>query len=120
MAGVTAITFSKVFATSKPTETTTATATTTTTTTTATEYELLISAFKFEPDSLTIKAGDTVTWLNKDIVPHTATATDKSWDTGNIKTHQRKSITFSKASSTSYFCAYHPSMQAKLNIIVED
>lgn len=111
MAGFTAITFSKTFATSNTSQASK--------TSTTVEHEIVITGFKFEPDLLKIKAGDTITWLNKDIVPHTATATDESWDTGIIEQDQRKSVTFTKESTSSYFCFYHPSMEAKLDIIVE-
>jgi len=109
MAVVTAIVFSKTLiaseslATSKPTE-----------------HQVVIKAFKFEPTLLKIKAGDSITWLNKDIVPHTATASDESWDTGIIEKNQSKAITFSESSTSSYFCLYHPMMKAGLEIIMED
>ncbi|MEH6456753.1 MAG: cupredoxin family copper-binding protein [Cocleimonas sp.] len=108
MAVTTAIVFSKALIASEPQ-----------TTSKPIEHKIVITAFKFEPVILKIKAGDSVTWLNKDIVPHTATASDESWDTGMIETNQSKSITFSKNSTFSYFCFYHPTMKAKLEIIVE-
>jgi len=102
MAVTTAIVFSKTLIASEPTE-----------------HQIVITSFEFEPILLKIRAGDRITWLNKDIVPHTATASDDSWDTGIIETNQSKSVTFSKSSTSSYFCFYHPTMKAKLNIIVE-
>ena len=39
-----------------------------------------IVKFKFVPAQLQVAAGDTIVWVNKDIVPHTITSTDKSWD----------------------------------------
>jgi len=86
----------------------------------STEHQIVITSFKFEPETLEIKTGDTITWINKDIAPHTATASDKSWDTGIIKFNQSKSITFDKQPTTSYFCLYHPMMKAKLNITVKE
>ncbi len=109
MAVTTAIVFSKTLIASEPQ-----------TTSKPTQHQIVIAAFKFEPAILKIKAGDSVTWLNKDIVPHTATASDKSWDTGMIETNQSKSITFSKSSTSSYFCFYHQTMKASLEIIIED
>ena len=44
-----------------------------------------IHKMKFQAGMLNVKIGDTVTWVNKDIVPHTATANDKSWDSGRFK-----------------------------------
>ncbi len=78
------------------------------------EHIVEITGFKFIPDSLTVKAGDTITWINKDIVPHTASADDNSFDTGELKQDESGSITVSSDQTISYFCKFHPSMKAKL------
>tara|TARA_R110002073_G_scaffold85978_26_gene204337 strand:- start:528 stop:848 length:321 start_codon:yes stop_codon:yes gene_type:complete len=44
-----------------------------------------IEKLKFSPPVLEAAVGDTITWVNCDVVPHTATALDKSWDTGLLK-----------------------------------
>jgi len=43
-----------------------------------------ISDLTFSPQSLEVKVGDTITWVNNDFIPHTATAVDKSWDSKNL------------------------------------
>ena len=86
----------------------------------AVEHQIVINVFKFEPALLKLKVGDSISWLNKDIVPHTATASDGSWDTGEILTNQSKLITFVKGSTSSYYCFYHPMMKGKLEIVVVD
>lgn len=73
-----------------------------------------IQNFLFSPKTLSVKAGDRITWINKDIVPHTATAADKSWDTGNLKPKESSMITVTKDMVESYFCRFHPSMKAKI------
>lgn len=75
-----------------------------------------IHKFKFSPDTLIVKPGDTITWVNKDIVPHTATATDKSWDTGKIKKGERARIVVGEAFQESYFCRYHTTMKATVSV----
>ena len=80
----------------------------------STEHVVEITGFKFVPESLTVKAGDTITWINKDIAPHTASADDKSFDTGELKQNESGSITISSDQTITYFCKYHPSMKAKL------
>ncbi len=76
--------------------------------------------FKFVPPSLTIKTGRTVTWTNKDAIPHTATSTadPKVWDSGNLNQNQDYSFTFDKAGTYDYFCIYHPYMKG--TIVVEE
>jgi len=54
-----------------------------------TAHIIEIRDFVFSPISVEVKAGDTITWTNFDIVPHTATAIDHSWDSHTSKTNQR-------------------------------
>ena len=75
-----------------------------------------IARFRFAPDRLVVEPGDRVTWINRDIVPHTATAIDESWDTGEIAPGQEGSMTVTAALTVDYFCRFHPSMKAALRI----
>lgn len=84
---------------------------------TAAEYSIDIAGFTYEPASLTILEGDTVTWLNLDQVPHTATADDASWDSGTLNHGESWSHTFETAGVWDYYCVIHPSMTGV--IIVE-
>lgn len=63
---------------------------------------------------LTIPIGTTVTWRNADDVPHTATARDGGFDTGNLAPGGSASLAFTTAGSFAYFCRYHPSMAGTL------
>lgn len=80
----------------------------------ATPNAVVIQGFAFGPSSLTIAKGGTVTWTNNDKVPHTATADDGSWDTGNIAAGASKSLTFANAGTFAYHCTVHPMMKATL------
>ena len=77
-------------------------------------HTVIISEFKFTPEALHVNPGDKIVWINQDIVPHTATAVDRSWDTGAIGTHERKEIVVTKTQTLDYFCFYHPMMTAQL------
>lgn len=79
-----------------------------------------IRGFKFSPDKLRVRAGDRITWSNRDIAPHTATANDESWDTGEIKKGETKSMRVTSGMSGGYFCRFHPQMTAELVIIVDN
>lgn len=81
-------------------------------------HQVKIRKFKFSPQLLKVKLGDTVTWTNEDIAPHTATANDKSWSTGRLKKGQSESIIVKDAMSTDYFCKFHPNMKASLKLTV--
>jgi plastocyanin len=81
-----------------------------------TTHTVAIKAFKFDPPSLNVKAGDKITWINEDLAPHTATAKDKSWDTGRLKKGQSKTIEVTADFSLDYFCRFHPNMKAALQL----
>lgn len=82
----------------------------------AVTHTIEIRKMVFVPASLKVKAGDTVVWVNRDIVPHTASASDGSWDTGLIASNQTKSIVITSDTAIWYFCQYHPSMQAQFEL----
>lgn len=65
----------------------------------------------FEPATITVNVGDTVTWRNTDDVPHTSTSDDEVWDSGALATGEEFSFTFEEAGTFPYFCAFHPGME---------
>lgn len=81
-----------------------------------TDHVVAISDFEFNPATLSVKAGDRITWTNSDIAPHTATALDGSWDTGELTRGQSKTLVVTEPFSSDYFCQFHPSMTATLNV----
>ena len=58
----------------------------------------------------TSRIGRRGTWTNDDAVPHTATASDGSFDSGNLNPGQSFSLTFSTAGAYAYICQYHAGM----------
>ena len=73
-----------------------------------------IRNFRLVPASLENAPGTTVTFVNDDEEPHTATAADKSFDSEALDTHETWKHTFSKPGSFAYFCEMHPQMKGKL------
>jgi plastocyanin len=73
-----------------------------------------ISNYSFSPATLTVKTGDTVTWTNQDSAGHSATADDKSFDTGVLDQGKSGTSTFSKAGTYAYHCSVHPSMHGTI------
>lgn len=68
----------------------------------------------FEPGTLTIKAGDHITWVNHDIAPHTATEMEGEWDTGALKRGETGTLTFDTEGTHAYYCVFHPHMTGKI------
>lgn len=85
---------------------------------TGTVHVIDIVDFRFEPAELTVAAGDRIIWRNRDVVPHTATANDKSWDSGNLNRDEEWSMIAPTAGILDYICAYHPSMKGRITISV--
>jgi amicyanin len=78
--------------------------------------EVKIDNFSFGPAALTVSAGSTVTWTNRDDIPHTVVSTDdpKAFKSKVLDTDEKFSFTFTKAGTYSYFCSVHPKMTGKV------
>jgi plastocyanin len=77
--------------------------------------EVFIDSFSFLPKTFTVPAGATVTWTNRDNVPHVVTSADDQFKKSPVlKTGQRFSNTFATAGTYSYFCSIHPRMTGKI------
>jgi amicyanin len=76
-----------------------------------------IDNFVFEPARLTVKAGTTVTWTNRDDIPHTVASKDRLFKSKAMDTDETYSFTFSTPGEYSYFCSLHPHMTG--TIVVE-
>ena len=76
-----------------------------------------IHKFKFIPADVQVSPGDTIVWINRDIVPHTITATDKSWDSGTIKNEGQWQTVIRGDMAGAYYCRFHPAMKAQVRIV---
>ncbi len=72
--------------------------------------QVTIDNFAFSPGTLTVKAGSTVTWTNRDEEPHTVAATDGSFHSPGMGTGATFTHTFATAGTFDYVCSIHPSM----------
>ena len=70
-----------------------------------------IDSFSFAPATLTVPAGATVTWINRDDIPHTVVSTD---DSKTFKSKVLDTDTFNKARTYPYFCSILPKMTGKV------
>jgi len=71
---------------------------------------------RFEPVTLTIAAGATVRWFNDDALPHTVTASDGSWDSGNLSPGSSYERRFDSPGTYAYLCLYHPGMAGAIEV----
>lgn len=79
-------------------------------------HQIVIDQMRFNPPTLTVKRGDRVQWVNKDLFPHTATSTAKAFDSGSIAPNTSWSFVAGKPGSYPYLCTFHPTMRGTLNV----
>ena len=73
-------------------------------------HVVTIADMQFTPATLDVVHGDTVVWINKDIVPHTATAASGKFDSGRIEAQGSWRYLVRASGRFSYACSYHPTM----------
>jgi plastocyanin len=78
--------------------------------------EVKIDNFSFGPGTITVAVGTTVTWTNRDDIPHTVVSTDdpKAFKSKVLDTDEKFSYTFAKPGTYPYFCSIHPKMTGKV------
>ena len=81
----------------------------------ATDYVVVIEKMKFGPTPDNLQVGDVIVWQNKDILRHTATARDKSFDV-DLPPGAEAKTTMGQAGSFAFFCRFHPGMTGTLNV----
>ena len=79
-------------------------------------HRVTIDATSFQPATLTIRTGDSVIWMNRDIIPHTATQSGKGFDSGTLKSGDAWKHTFTTAGEVAYVCTFHPTMKGTVRV----
>jgi plastocyanin len=80
----------------------------------AEDAKIKIANFTFDPPTLTVKAGTTVTWVNADDIPHVVSEKNGAFRSGALDTDESFTQTFPAAGTVEYFCAIHPHMTGKI------
>ena len=82
------------------------------------ENKIEIKDFAFNPQILTVKSGEKVTWINRDGEPHTVVSVEKQFKKSTaLDTDQEFTITVEAPGTYTYFCSVHPKMTG--TIVVE-
>jgi len=77
--------------------------------------QITISGIAFAEIKQPLTLGDTIEWINKDVVAHTATARNKDWRVV-IPENSKAALVLKKPGTVDYFCEYHPNMTGRLVI----
>jgi plastocyanin len=81
----------------------------------AATIQITISKLVFDQGTVEAKVGDTIEWINKDVIAHTATARDGDWNV-MIGPNKTARLVLKKPGSVDYYCRFHPNMKGKLII----
>jgi plastocyanin len=79
----------------------------------AATIEITMENLVISPAEASAKVGDTIEWINKDILAHTATARNGDWDV-ILPPKKSGSLILKKAGTVDYYCRFHPNMKATL------
>jgi plastocyanin len=79
-------------------------------------HTVTIEGMRFQPERLTVARGDTIVWVNKDLVAHTATSEAGRFDSQTIETTKSWKFTARTKGEFVYVCTFHPTMKAVLNV----
>lgn len=81
----------------------------------AATVQIVMQNLEIAPTVVSAKVGDTVEWVNKDFIAHTATARNGDFDV-NLPPNKTARIVLKKAGTVQYYCRYHPNMTATLKV----
>jgi plastocyanin len=76
--------------------------------------EVKIDNFSFGPQTITVPVGATVTWTNRDDIPHTSVSTEGAFKSKVMDTDEKFSYTFTKPGTYPYYCSIHPKMTGQV------
>src|SRR5262245_7205757 len=82
----------------------------------ADDHTVVIENMRFEPAAITVDAGDHIIFVNRDFVPHTATAGDGAFDSSALQAGQEWTYTAAKSGAHAYACTFHPTMTGTVTV----
>jgi plastocyanin len=81
----------------------------------AATIQITMENLVISPTEASAKVGDTIEWINKDILAHTATAQNGDWDV-TLPPKKTGMLVLKKAGTVDYYCRFHPNMKATLTV----
>ena len=81
----------------------------------AATIQIVMQNLEISPAEVSAKVGDTIEWVNKDVLAHTATANNGDFDV-MLPPKKTGTLVLKKAGNIDYYCRFHPNMKAKLKV----
>jgi plastocyanin len=75
--------------------------------------QVSVENLAFAPADVNAQVDDTIEWVNKDVLVHSATAKNGDWDV-NLSPHQNGRMVLKKAGTVDYYCKFHPNMKGRI------
>src|SRR5580704_12953400 len=79
----------------------------------AADIRITIDKLVYAPAEVSAKVGDTIEWVNKDVLAHTATAKNNDWD---VMIGPNKTARLTRPGEVDYYCKFHPDMKGRLTV----
>lgn len=79
-------------------------------------HTVIIEGMEFKASDLTVTAGDSIVWVNKDMFPHTVTSKDSAFDSHQIDPGESWTFRARSKGEFPYVCSLHPTMQGMLRV----
>ena len=79
-------------------------------------HTITIENMRFNPEALSVRRGDRIVWINKDLFPHTATAKAKEFDSGSIAAEGSWVFVTNEPGEYAYVCTFHPTMAGMITV----
>ena len=84
----------------------------------AKENKIEIKDFAFNPQNITVKSGEKITWINRDEEPHTIVSVEKQFKKSTaLDTDQEFTITAGTPGTYTYYCSVHPKMTGTIVVV---
>jgi plastocyanin len=84
----------------------------------AKKNQIVIKDFHFSPQTITVKSGEKLTWINRDEEPHTVVSVEKQFKKSSaLDTDQEFTITAGAPGTYTYFCSVHPKMTGTIIVV---
>lgn len=78
-------------------------------------HQVTIEGMKFVPERIEVAVGDSITWVNRDPVPHTVTNAAKKLESGTIEANGKWRYVVRRKGELDYVCRFHPGMRGTLS-----
>ena len=79
-------------------------------------HTVIMEGMAFRPNVINVMSGDTIVWINKDMVPHSATSAGAGFDSKVIAANASWRTRVEQTGDFDYICSFHPMMTAKLQV----